>query len=128
MSFLFLIMWNVYNYLVQWFSDFSVHQKYLRYLLFDTNNTLFLGSDSTELKLKPYNLHSNQTTIILKWVSSQEHWPDFTPSHFTIWICWVLVRPLTYAYSPILIQSINSPPLSYFQSWTKIENMIEEES
>ena len=37
MSFIFLIICNVYDYLVQWFPDVSMDKKHLEYLVFFTN-------------------------------------------------------------------------------------------
>lgn len=70
MSFLFLIMCSMHNYLVQWFSDFTGHKKHLQYLLPTRYLSLFLASDSRKLKLESYNLHFNQATVILKWAQT----------------------------------------------------------
>ena len=66
MSFIFLIICNVYNYLVQWFSDVSMHKKHLEYLVFFTNQIsiptprhLFQGTEVGTLYLAFFPAHSN---------------------------------------------------------------------
>lgn len=89
MPFLFLIIYNVYNYLGHWFSDFSVHKKHLALLLFVTKQIIYpyprLWFQSTEIET--YNLHVDQPPVIRKWVlcglHCEEHWSNSIPPHST---------------------------------------------
>lgn len=99
MSFIFLIICNVYNYLVQWFSDISMDKKHLEYLIFLPTRylSLFPGIDSRELKLGPYASLFSSTQLILRWLIygplSNEHFNDSITFHFTTWICWFSLFP-----------------------------------